>query len=211
MTEPHGARCDSPRPAAADGYNAYIFELPGLGVGDIVESSVALDAFVGQVLADTGAAEVDLVGHSQGGLVARYYVKYLGGDGEVDSLVMLGTPNYGTALANLGDDTRGSVEYTNIYSSFDEIMFPASTSRLRNGATNVRLQRHCALRVVGHLGLLADGAVYDGVRDALRHRSAELLRLVAAGRSRSDTLVGIRRCLASAASSVSASLRWTRR
>ena len=184
---------------AADGYDAYIFELPGLGIGDITDSSVALAAFVDDVLAATGANRVDLVGHSQGGLVARYYVKYLGGSGEVDSLITLGTPNHGTALANLGnvlgidgfcasceqmaigsaflsdlnagDDTIGSVDYTNIYTAFDELVFPASTARLPDGATDVRLQSTCWLRVVGHLGLIADGAVYDGVRDALRHRS----------------------------------------
>ncbi len=191
--EPLRARLD------ASGYDAYIFELPGLGIGDIVDSSVALAAYVDAVLAQTGASNVDLVGHSQGGLVARYFVKYLGGDTEVDSLIMLGTPNNGTALANLGnvlgvqgfcesceqmaigsafladlnagDDTIGSVDYTNIYTSYDEIVFPASTARLNDGATNVRLQSRCWLRVVGHLGLLIDGAVYDGVRDALRHRS----------------------------------------
>lgn len=184
---------------AGDGYDAYIFELPGLGIGDIANSSIALADFVDDVLADTGASKVDLVGHSQGGLVARYFVKYLGGAGEVDSLITLGAPNHGTALANLGavlgivgfcascaqmaigsaflndlnagDDTIGSVQYTNIYTSYDEIVFPASTARLDDGATNVRLQSRCWLRVVGHLGLIVDGAVYDGVRDALRHQS----------------------------------------
>jgi triacylglycerol lipase len=184
---------------ASSGYDAYVFELPALGIGDISESAVALDEFVDRILAQTGASRVDLVGHSQGGVVSRYYVKYLGGANAVDSLVTLGSPNHGTALANLGnvlgvdgfcrsceqmaigstflsdlnagDDTIGSVAYTNIYTTNDEIVFPASTARLDDGATNVRLQSFCWLRVIGHLGLIADGAVYDGVRDALRHQS----------------------------------------
>ena len=45
--------------------------------------------------------QVDLVGHSEGGLVSRTYVKYEGGAAEADSLITLGTPNYGTAAANL--------------------------------------------------------------------------------------------------------------
>ena len=52
-------------------------------------------------IASTGAAKVDLVGHSQGGLVSRYYVKNLGGAAKVDSLISLAAPHYGTAEANV--------------------------------------------------------------------------------------------------------------
>ena len=46
--------------------------------------------------------KVDLIGHSQGGLVGRYYIKNLGGATEVDSLISLASLHYGTAVANLG-------------------------------------------------------------------------------------------------------------
>jgi triacylglycerol lipase len=186
-----------------DGFRPFIFGLPGGGLGDIADTSTALAAFVDSVRAQSGAARVDLVGHSQGGLVGRYFVKNLGGAAEVDSLVSLGTPHYGTALANLaaffglgdclgvtacqqmargsdflnalnaGDDTIGAVSYTNIVTVFDEIVFPYRTGHLSNDGnnSNVTLQATCPLRVVGHLGLALDGAVYDGVRDALRHQS----------------------------------------
>jgi len=39
---------------------------------------------------------IDLVGHSLGGLVARYYVQRLGGARRVDRLVTLGAPHAGT-------------------------------------------------------------------------------------------------------------------
>lgn len=188
----------------ADGYRTYIFELPGLGTGDINASAAALNRFADGVRSQTGASKVDLVGHSQGGLVARAYVKYHGGAAEVDSLVSLGTPHYGTYVANLvnflgfgscvgvvacqqmttgsaflnglnaGDDTIGNVRYTNIYTNYDELVRPVTNATMNDGATNVRVQTRCWARVVGHLGLIIDGTVYSGVRQALQGRSVNL-------------------------------------
>ncbi len=71
------------------------------GVDDIPTSAAELNAFVDKVLAATGAAEVDLVGHSQGGMMPRYYLKYLGGAAEVRALVGLSPSNHGTTLDGL--------------------------------------------------------------------------------------------------------------
>lgn len=71
------------------------------GIGDIAASAQQLDAFVDQVLAATGADEVDLVGHSQGGMMPRYYLKNLGGAAEVNALIGLSSSNHGTTLNGL--------------------------------------------------------------------------------------------------------------
>jgi triacylglycerol esterase/lipase EstA (alpha/beta hydrolase family) len=71
------------------------------GVGDIATSAAELDAFVDQVRSATGAAEVDMVGHSQGGMMPRYYLKNLGGAAEVHTLVGLSPSNHGTTLDGL--------------------------------------------------------------------------------------------------------------
>jgi triacylglycerol esterase/lipase EstA (alpha/beta hydrolase family) len=71
------------------------------GTGEIRNSAQELNAFVDKVLAATGAAEVDLVGHSQGGMMPRYYLKYLGGAAEVRALVGLSPSNHGTTLDGL--------------------------------------------------------------------------------------------------------------
>jgi pimeloyl-ACP methyl ester carboxylesterase len=71
------------------------------GTGDIAASAQQLAAFVAAVLAATGAAKVDIVGHSQGGMMPRYYINDLGGAATVDKLVALAPSNYGTTLDGL--------------------------------------------------------------------------------------------------------------
>jgi triacylglycerol lipase len=63
------------------------------GLKPIEESAVEIGAFVDRVRAATGAPEVDLVGHSEGTVVPRYYFRFLGGADEVDRFVAL-TPLY---------------------------------------------------------------------------------------------------------------------
>jgi triacylglycerol esterase/lipase EstA (alpha/beta hydrolase family) len=67
----------------------------------IAASAGQLSSFVTRVLAATGAAKVDLVGHSQGGMMPRYYLKFLGGAAFVNRLVALAPSNHGTTLDGL--------------------------------------------------------------------------------------------------------------
>jgi pimeloyl-ACP methyl ester carboxylesterase len=70
-------------------------------IGPVVTSAQQLAALVDSVRAQTGAARVDLVGHSQGGLIAEYYTKFLGGAGQVGALVGLSPTTHGTTLDGL--------------------------------------------------------------------------------------------------------------
>ncbi|KOV72692.1 MULTISPECIES: esterase/lipase family protein [unclassified Streptomyces] len=90
------------------GYCVYSLDygqLPGVplfhGLGPIDKSAEQLAVFVDKVLAATGAAKADLVGHSQGGMMPRYYLKFLGGAAKVDALVGLAPDNHGTDLDGL--------------------------------------------------------------------------------------------------------------
>ena len=78
-------------------------QLPGVpffnGLGPIDKSAEQLDTYVDKVLTATGASKADLVGHSQGGLMPRYYLKFLGGADKVNALVGLGPDNHGTTLS----------------------------------------------------------------------------------------------------------------
>ena len=69
--------------------------------GLIEDSAAQLRSFVGRVLAATGARQVDIVGHSQGGMMPRYYMKFLGGAANVHTLVGLAPSNHGTTLDGL--------------------------------------------------------------------------------------------------------------
>jgi triacylglycerol esterase/lipase EstA (alpha/beta hydrolase family) len=66
--------------------------------GEIGHSAEQLSSFVDQVLAATAARKVDLVGHSQGGMMPRYYLRFLGGAAKVHTLVGLAPSNHGTTL-----------------------------------------------------------------------------------------------------------------
>ncbi len=188
------------------GYDVTVLVYPDYGLGDIRTNSQRLANTIASVRARTGAAKVDLVAHSMGGLVSRYYIKNLGGAATVDSLIMMGTPNYGTSLANVasfltfgscvgidswtqmasgscflndlnaGDDTIGSVRYTSIATSVDLVVTPYKNAFLANDGNiaNITVQSQCLLRLPGHLGLIFDGAVADGVKDALRNETVRM-------------------------------------
>ncbi|GAA3871370.1 esterase/lipase family protein [Streptomyces sedi] len=91
------------------GYCVYSLDygqLPGVPVlaalGPIEESSAQLADYVDEVLATTGADEVDLVGHSQGGMMPRHYLKnHPGAADKVNALVALAPSTNGTTLSGL--------------------------------------------------------------------------------------------------------------
>jgi triacylglycerol esterase/lipase EstA (alpha/beta hydrolase family) len=184
-----------------DGYRVYIYQLPGLGLGDIHQSAASFATYVDAVRSQTGSAKVDLVAHSEGGLVSRDYVKSFGGATKVDKVITLGSPAYGTSIANIasvfllgncigiiacnqmaqgstylntlnaGDDSIGTVRYWSIATKWDELVQPWRNAYLNaadGNITNVALQDQCWARIVGHAGLIFDGAVYSGVRQALQ-------------------------------------------
>lgn len=70
-------------------------------VGPIQESAEQLASFVTQVRSETGAAQVDLVGWSQGGMMPRWYLTKDHGAPYVHELVGLAPSNHGTTLDGL--------------------------------------------------------------------------------------------------------------
>ena len=98
---------------AADGYCVYALDYGAngfsadwfYGLAPVETAASELSTFVQEVLAQTGASQVDIVGHSQGGMMPRYYLGFLGGAQYVHTLVGLAPSNHGTTfngLATLG-------------------------------------------------------------------------------------------------------------
>jgi hypothetical protein len=71
------------------------------GLGHIEKSAEELSSFVNNVLSKTKASKVDLVGHSQGGMMPNYYLKFLGGASKVNELIGLAPSNHGTTLSGV--------------------------------------------------------------------------------------------------------------
>ncbi len=81
------------------------------GLEAMEQSSQELGAFVDQVLAATGTSKVDLVGHSEGTVMPRYWMEFEGGAAKVDKYVML-TPLWnGTNLLGAGTLEQLSGEF----------------------------------------------------------------------------------------------------
>ncbi len=92
---------------ANHGYCVYSLNYGGSGsiqgLSAVADSAKQLSSFVDTVRFWTGGNTVDIVGHSQGGMMPRYYINNLGGASKVDKLVALSPSNYGTTLDGLVD------------------------------------------------------------------------------------------------------------
>jgi triacylglycerol lipase len=170
------------------GYCVFALDYGDRGTGDIAVSAGQLQRFVDAVLAATGARKVSLVGHSQGGMMPRYYIKFLGGAKVVDDLVGLSPSNHGTtnpgafvtgatfceackqqmagsdflATLNAGDETPGPVSYTVLETKYDEVVTPYSSEFLTPGPSvaNILLQDACPEHVIDHHEMPNDPLAY---------------------------------------------------
>jgi len=154
-----------------------IVELPALGTGTVAGSARAL----GRAVDALEVTRIDLVGHSAGGVVIRYWVAELGGADLARRVVTLGSPHHGAELAeqlgglstadcrgacaelrpgsqllrdlNAGDETPGDASWTAIWTARDETVTPPESATLA-GATNVLVQDVCPGEQVSHGGLV---------------------------------------------------------
>lgn len=149
------------------------------GLGSTADSASELAGFVDDVLAATGASEVAIVGHSKGGVVPRYYVRFLGGAERVSKIVALSPPNYPTPgppaddtleTLNTPSDTVPGVEYTVIATRYDQVVPYTASLLTGEGSRNVVLQDLCPGDTVEHTGISYDPVARQIVSNALNSR-----------------------------------------
>lgn len=175
--------------------DAEVVEAAGDGMGDLRDSAQLLADRVDETLERTGAASVDLVGYSAGGVVVRYYVAALGGADKVRRVVTIASPHHGTDLAalatsvgggacaeacrqldpdsdllrglNRGDETPAGPRWLSWWTETDETVVPPSSAVLE-GATSLSVQELCGSDVaVSHGDIPRDPVTLEVVEDFL--------------------------------------------
>lgn len=154
--------------------------------GDIRSAAARLAEEVERIVEETGYERIHVIGHSMGGLIARYYVTRLGGDARVHTLVTLGAPHHGSYLAltwnsSLTRQLRpGSPLLTELaqpvdgcqtrfivyWSDLDQVILPARNAALHHPDLNVH---NIELHGVGHMSLPIVSSVVHGISSALAH------------------------------------------
>lgn len=135
-----------------------------------------LARYVDEVRAATGADTVDVIGHSMGGVVGRYFVSLGDGDGRVANLITLGSPHSGTDVSaiGLGAPTKELLLNSTLIQRLDAAPRPRHTrvtviwsrsDALVPGARHARIDGvdEVLFDDLGHLSLLTDRRVADEV------------------------------------------------
>ena len=155
--------------------------------GDIDDLARSLESRVDEILRDSPAEKLTLIGHSMGGLVCRVFVEKLGGADRVRGVITMGTPHNGTVLArllgganviqmrrgarwlkelNAVDDGVRRAPLTSLYSHHDNIVAPQESSRLDWAET-------LPMAGVGHMALIYSRRCQAAVVQALQNLLVE--------------------------------------
>jgi pimeloyl-ACP methyl ester carboxylesterase len=137
---------------------------------DVKAAARQLAACVDQVCEQTGYERIHVIGHSLGGVIARYYVQRMGGDERVHTLVTLGSPHQGTRaahlvphpvprqlrpdsalMAELGEPAPGCrTRFVCFWGDLDALMIPKRAATIEHPDLAVR---NVFIRGVGHMSL----------------------------------------------------------
>ncbi len=159
----------------------------GVLTSDVRATAEDLATAVEKLVAESGYEKVHVIGHSLGGLITRYYVQRMGGHERVHTVVTLGTPHQGTALARAGSvlplirqlrpdsdliaelnepapdcDTR----FIAFHSDLDQLILPGRNARIDHPDLRVR---NVPVHGIGHMSLTNDGGIAFQIAAALAH------------------------------------------
>ena len=175
------------------GRRAVVVPPVGNGTGDLVAQAKHLGEVARQVLQESGAPSVDVVGYSAGGVVARLWVRQEGGDALVRRVLTLGSPQHGTSQAalglelaggcppaceqlvpgsdvlrrlNAGDETPDGPQWATVRTTADQVVTPVGSAAL-DGALNLVVQDVCPRSRATHRDLPRDPVVLAALRTVL--------------------------------------------
>jgi pimeloyl-ACP methyl ester carboxylesterase len=135
------------------------------GLTDMTTSAHRLALLVEWVLAATHAPKVDIVGHSEGGTMPDYYLKFLGGSQFVAKFVMLSGVPHGTTFWGLSDlyDLAAAYGFTSEANALTS--FCGSCTQFLSGSSFMKnLDAPNAQATPGDAATCPyDGAAVDGV------------------------------------------------
>ena len=167
-----------------DGFCVFSFNLGLINVRNIRTSAFRIHRKIEALLEQTGVEEIDIIGHSMGGLIGLYMIKKLGAHKRVKRFILLGSPVHGTWVALAGVATvglysastwqllprskfldelhqgpiPGNVEIHSVSAARDWVCPPASTRLRGSEAHSINL---------GHSSLVISARVYRHVYDIL--------------------------------------------
>ena len=169
-----------------------VFAMNYLTVSNDVRAAAAgLSVEVERIVEETGFERIHIIGHSLGGLIARYYVTRLGGDARVHTLITLGhaAPRQLRRLRRADDpDAADASRQPPDARARPARCAAAAPGSSPTGATTTSAilpQHHAALRHrdlgarniklhgAGHLTLPMMGEVVHGISTALAHLDAQ--------------------------------------
>jgi triacylglycerol lipase len=201
------------------GRAACTVDLPGKGTGD---AQLATEYVVHAIrsLARRSGRRVAVIGHSQGGLEARWALRWWPElRRRVSDVVTLATPNHGSSFTNQlctaprscaaalfqmrtdsaflralnrGRETIRGVAFTAVSTADDRIFVTPAEAALQGGS-NIVVQRLCPGHRVDHVGLAFDGPTFAIAMDALDHSGPAKLRRIDRAVCRTDTMPGVSR------------------
>jgi triacylglycerol lipase len=163
------------------------------GTGDIRTQAAALDRRARAAARRFSSPSVDVVGYSAGGVVARSWVRDLGGASLARRVLSLGSPHHGTELAELAvgiggrcpaacrqlepgssllrdlnarDETPPGPRFVSVWSTADRVVVPPGSARLA-GALDFTVQSVCPGAPTAHGDLPSDPVVLAALRTTL--------------------------------------------
>jgi pimeloyl-ACP methyl ester carboxylesterase len=172
----------------SDGFRVVSFHLGGLlnnfNTRGIASLAALINSKIQRLREREDIGKIHIIGHSKGGLIARYLVQRAGGADYTTTVITLGTPHHGTPVAALGmgvglflvsrsiwelfpqsplikelnaDPFPAGVRLVSVYSSGDIVCpYQRSMLTLRDGAD----VRNVMTRGLGHMELVEDPYVY---------------------------------------------------